>query len=130
MAQLLKHQDVLAALLDRISENQRSAASLMQNDEQPEKDSERKKEVDRVDEVIRAQATCNTHKRKLDDVNIDSNNDPNKENIAPCRVPKQLSLPGAPIKRIRREKTGTEWQLVFDILKYDEEIYGKRDEGL
>jgi hypothetical protein len=45
MAQLLKHQDVLAALLDRISENQRSAASLMQNDEQPEKDSERKVSV-------------------------------------------------------------------------------------
>ncbi|KAG1726423.1 uncharacterized protein EDB91DRAFT_1086780 [Suillus paluster] len=122
---------VLAALLDRISKNQRSAA--MQNDERKDSDSERKKaKADRVGglEVIRTQATCNTRKRKLDNVNIDSNNNSN-ENISPHCVPKQLSPPGAPTtKCICCEKTGTEWQSVLDVIKHGEEIRSKQNNAI
>ncbi|KAG1849649.1 hypothetical protein DFJ58DRAFT_607903, partial [Suillus subalutaceus] len=147
MTQLLKYQDdpdsvpsinstlsqsqktVLAALLDRISENQRSAA--MQNDEQ--KDTKRKAtEADRVGgEVIRTQATRNARKQKLADVNIDSDNNSDKENISPYCVPVQLSPPGAPTtKRIRREKMGTEWQSVLDVIKHGEEIRSKQNDAV
>jgi hypothetical protein len=45
--------------------------------------------------------------------------DADKENKA---LPPNLILaPVARIKRIRREKTGTDWQTVLDIVKYDEE---------
>ncbi|KAG1763816.1 hypothetical protein EV702DRAFT_1051632 [Suillus placidus] len=110
MTQLLEYQDVLAAVLNRISELQRSVAIMMQNDEQ--KDGEKK-----------------TRKRKVDDVDIDFNNDPRKENISPHHVPKQRALPpkaGVRIKRICREKTGTEWQSVLDVLKYNEEMHESR----
>ncbi|KAG2108791.1 hypothetical protein BD769DRAFT_1392694 [Suillus cothurnatus] len=106
-------------LLDRISENQRSAT--MQNDEQ--KDSEKKKaEANRVGGVVQAQATHNTRrKRKLNDVDVDFEHDSDKENhISSCRAPKQPFSPGTPTKRICREKTGTEWQSVLDVSKYGE----------
>ncbi|KAG1897048.1 uncharacterized protein F5891DRAFT_1192472 [Suillus fuscotomentosus] len=112
---------VEAALLDRVSENQRSAT--MQNDEQ--EDSEKKKaKANRAGGVVQAQATRNTRrKRKRDDVDIDFEHDSNKENhISSYRAPKQPFPPGAPTKRICREKTGTEWQSVLDITKYGEEL--------
>ncbi|KAG1769181.1 hypothetical protein EDD22DRAFT_843691 [Suillus occidentalis] len=138
MTQLLEYQHILASVLDRISEHQRSVTIMMQSDEQKdgEEPKTRKIEVEanpsRVGEVKRAQATCNTgniHKRKVDEVDIDFHNDPRKENISPHHdVPKQqiLSQAGVRIKRICREKTGTEWQSVLDVLKYDEEMHGSR----
>ncbi|KAG1772865.1 hypothetical protein EV702DRAFT_1048474 [Suillus placidus] len=134
MTQLLEYQDVLAAVLNRISKLQRSVAIMMQNDEQKDGEKKTRKKVEanpsRVGEVIRAQATRNTrNKRKVDDIDIDFNNDPRKENISPHHVPKQRALPpkaGVRIKCICREKTGTEWQSVLDVLKYDEEMHESR----
>ncbi|KAG0695442.1 hypothetical protein DFH29DRAFT_880050 [Suillus ampliporus] len=101
--------------------------AAMQNDEK--KDSERKKaEADRVGgKVIRAQVTHNTCKRKLDNVDVHSDNSCNKENISPYdHVPEQLSPPGVPsTKCICCKKTGAEWQTVLDVIKYvinDEEL--------
>ncbi|KAG2744766.1 hypothetical protein P692DRAFT_20877487 [Suillus brevipes Sb2] len=59
----------------------------------------------------RASATYRTRKRKIDD---DDEHNANKENIS-------LSRRTPAIKRICREKTGTEWQSVLDINKYIEE---------
>jgi hypothetical protein len=46
--------------------------------------------------------------------------DVDKENNA-FLSPSLNLAPVAGIKRIRREKTGTDWQTVLDIVKYDEE---------
>jgi hypothetical protein len=72
--------------------------------------------------VVRAGVTC---KRKLDSVDIDSDN--LKENISSNRVAKELSPLGVPTtKRICREKTGTEWQTFLDVMKYGEEVLQSR----
>jgi hypothetical protein len=44
-----------------------------------------------------------------------------KENNNAFLSPSLNLAPVAGIKRIRREKTGTDWQTVLDIVKYDEE---------
>ncbi|KAG1870408.1 hypothetical protein C8R48DRAFT_670783 [Suillus tomentosus] len=97
----------------------------MQNAER--KGSEGKKaEADRVhgELVVRAQDIHNTRKRNLDDVDIDPNNECKKEDTSPNHAPKQLSPHhGVPCtKRICREKTGTEWQTVLDVIKHGEEV--------
>ncbi|KAG2124861.1 hypothetical protein DEU56DRAFT_744203 [Suillus clintonianus] len=113
---------VIAALLDKVSENQRVAAAM--NDEQ--KESERKKaDADRVGgEVIRAQASRSTtrqsRKREIDQVD-----DSDKENVSPRPT---RSAPAA--KRIRREKTGTEWETVLDVVKFGEEQRSRQNEAV
>lgn len=68
--------------------------------------------------VTRAQAspsrtaTCQSRKRKMDQANSDGDNS-NKENIL-------LTRPAPAAKRICREKTGTEWETVLDIVKFGE----------
>ncbi|KAG1899037.1 uncharacterized protein F5891DRAFT_981433 [Suillus fuscotomentosus] len=75
--------------------------------------------------LMRAQAfhtaTRQSYKRKLDQIESDDNSD--KENIvlSPTR-----SAPA--VKRIRREKTGTEWQTVLDVVKFGEEQRRKQKE--
>jgi hypothetical protein len=49
----------------------------------------------------------------MDQLNSDGNNS-NKENMS-------LNRPAPAAKRICREKTGTEWQSVLDIVKFSEE---------
>ncbi|KAG1831117.1 hypothetical protein EV424DRAFT_1534629 [Suillus variegatus] len=102
----------IAALLNKVSENQRAAAAM--NNEQ--KESERMKaDADCVGgEVIQAQAARSTthqsRKRKMDQV--DSNNDSNKENISPthptpaaCHIPYiHASLPDfGPLDPVRSD---------------------------
>lgn len=70
----------------------------------------------RSDQKAEAEAmrtpTRQTRKRKLNKVDSDDSSD--KENIS-------LPRPAPRAKRIRREKTGTEWQTVLDLVKFDEE---------
>ncbi|KAG1822993.1 uncharacterized protein BJ212DRAFT_1477398 [Suillus subaureus] len=69
-----------------------------------------------------AGTTCQIRKRKIDktvDTNLKLPHYSDKENVL-----LSLSLdrtPVATIKRIRREKTGTDWQTVLDVVKYGEE---------
>ncbi|KAG1730222.1 hypothetical protein EDD22DRAFT_853027 [Suillus occidentalis] len=68
---------------------------------------------------IVAAATHQTRKRKIDSCD---GVDADKENIKIS-----LSHASAPtIKRICREKTGTEWQTVLDVVEYDKEQQRKR----
>ncbi|KAG1722745.1 hypothetical protein EDD22DRAFT_854095 [Suillus occidentalis] len=77
--------------------------------------------------VIRAQAsprrtsnaTCRSRKRKIDQV-ASSGDNSDKENMMP------LTCPAPAMKRICREKTGTEWQSVLDIVKFSEELKGRK----
>ncbi|KAG1758093.1 hypothetical protein EDD22DRAFT_850313 [Suillus occidentalis] len=57
--------------------------------------------------------TRQSRKRKLNKVDSDDTNS-DKENIS-------LPRPAPRAKRIRREKTGTEWQTVLDLVKFEEE---------
>ncbi|KAG1861827.1 hypothetical protein C8R48DRAFT_673284 [Suillus tomentosus] len=59
-----------------------------------------------------------TRKRKIGDA--DGNEDTDKEN---CDVTPKSALV---VKRICREKTGTDWQTVLDIIKYGDEQREKR----
>ncbi|KAG2132820.1 hypothetical protein DEU56DRAFT_757311 [Suillus clintonianus] len=94
------------------SDTMRTAAIAM-NDEQ--KESERMKAKP---EVIRAQASRTTprqsRKRKPD-----QRDKSDKENTYPTPAPAA--------KRIRREKTGTEWQTVLDLVKFGEEQRSKQN---
>jgi len=71
-------------------------------------------------EVIQSQASCTastrqTCKRNIDNVDgVNAEKDADKENIS-------LSCALAAIKCICRERTGTDWQLVLDVIEYDEE---------
>ncbi|KAG1876133.1 hypothetical protein C8R48DRAFT_669328 [Suillus tomentosus] len=58
-------------------------------------------------------------KRKPDQTDFNDNFD--KENISP-------TSPAPAVKRIRREKTGTEWQTVLDVVKFGEEQRRKEEE--
>lgn len=74
--------------------------------------------------LMRAQAshtaTRQSCKRKPDQIDSDDNSD--KENmLSPTR-------PAPAVKRIRREKTGTEWQTVLDVVKFGEEQRHKQKE--
>lgn len=67
--------------------------------------------------IIPVQATRTTgahraRKRTISDVQVDSR-DPDQE--------KESKNPAPAVKRICREKTGTDWQSVFDVIKYSEE---------
>ncbi|KAG1838760.1 hypothetical protein C8R48DRAFT_782312 [Suillus tomentosus] len=75
-------------------------------------------------EVMRAQdsrttspSTCQTQKRKIDDV--DDKHHPDNENVSPDPA-------STVVKRIRREKTGTDWQTVLNLLEYDAEQRSKQ----
>ncbi|KAG1844887.1 hypothetical protein C8R48DRAFT_780105 [Suillus tomentosus] len=78
-------------------------------------------EAGRVDEgVIRARALCTTsvrqtHKRKIEDVDTKLDTDQENFDISPNPAPVETQ------KRICREKTGTDWQTVLDIVKYGEQ---------
>jgi hypothetical protein len=61
----------------------------------------------------RATAARQTRKRKIGDV--DGNQDIDKENRD------VLLKPALVVKRVCREKTGTDWQTVLDIIKYSDE---------
>jgi hypothetical protein len=85
--------------------------------------------ADRVGDeaVIRAQAspsrstaTCRSRKRKIDRVAFSGDNS-DKENM-----PLSHGCPAPATKRICREKTGTEWQSVLDIVKFSEEQEGRK----
>jgi hypothetical protein len=62
-------------------------------------------------------AACQSYKRKIGDVQVNDNHDTAKglenhgvyRNFAPV------------VKRICREKTGTEWQTVLNVIQYGEE---------
>ncbi|KAG2370327.1 hypothetical protein BDR07DRAFT_1476323 [Suillus spraguei] len=79
--------------------------------------------------ILRAQAspaatsTPQSQKRKLEQV--DSHGDSNKEHV----VSESLSCPApaATWKRICREKTGTEWEMVLDVVKFGEELRSKQN---
>lgn len=75
--------------------------------------------------VVRGQTSCTatrqSRKRKPDQVVSDDNS--NKENMSSTR-------PAPAAKRIRREKTGTEWQTVFDGVKFGEEQQRKENEAV
>lgn len=60
-------------------------------------------------------------KRKSD--HIDSDDNSNKENLPTTR-------PAVAVKRIRREKTGTEWQTVLDVVKFGEEDWQHRQKEI
>jgi hypothetical protein len=61
-------------------------------------------------------ATSRACKRKLEDSESTEVNTQHENNISVLRPPAG--------KRIRREKTGTDWQSVLDIVKYSEERQG------
>ncbi|KAG1770601.1 hypothetical protein EV702DRAFT_1049321 [Suillus placidus] len=108
----------LATLLDRTPENQRVTA--MQTEEQKGREG-KKVEVGRVrggEAVMLAQPTRHSRdmKRKLDIV--DENNNPDEETIS-SHLPRIA-------KRIRREKTGMDWQSVLDIVRHGEEQQANR----
>ncbi|KAG1758200.1 hypothetical protein EDD22DRAFT_850210 [Suillus occidentalis] len=60
-----------------------------------------------------------THKRKLGGVDT-----VNKENAL---FPNVHCTLGPSVKRIRREKTGTDWQSVLDVIAYGEEQNNRQD---
>lgn len=67
--------------------------------------------------IIPVQATLTTSayqacKRNISDVQVDSC-DPDQE--------KESKNPAPAVKCICREKTGTDWQSVFDVIKYSKE---------
>jgi hypothetical protein len=61
-------------------------------------------------------------KRKLDIVDVENNN-PGEERISTQSLPRIA-------KRIRREKTGTDWQSVLDIVRHGEEQQANRLKSL
>ncbi|KAG2146229.1 hypothetical protein DEU56DRAFT_753730 [Suillus clintonianus] len=91
--------------LDKISKNHRPTAMRT------------KIKVGLVACEAQASTTRQTCKRKIDD-DVDAKHDADKENISLSSTPA--------IKRICREKTGTDWQSVLDINKYVEERLGYR----
>lgn len=84
--------------------------------------SDQKVEADR--EVVIRAATRQSRKRKPNQVDSDGSNS-DKENIS-------LSppAPGPVAKRICREKTGTEWETVLDVVKFGEEQRSKQNEAV
>jgi hypothetical protein len=85
-----------------------------------------------VTKVVNARAqasecidTRETHKRKIACVGVDC--DAHKEDESPGHHG-SLSTPAA-IKRICREKTGTDWQTVLDIVNYSEERRSRQNEA-
>ncbi|KAG1792659.1 uncharacterized protein HD556DRAFT_1444336 [Suillus plorans] len=69
-------------------------------------------------EVSCAKVACSTHpKRKID--NIDPNHCTDKEKVRLSSPSPDCTAPAT--KRICREKTGTDWQTVLDIIKHGEE---------
>jgi hypothetical protein len=66
--------------------------------------------------------TCQTRKRKIDNVidNDDGKLDSNDENVSPNTTSSIV------VKRICREKTGTDWQTVLNLLEYDAEKRGRQ----
>lgn len=62
-------------------------------------------------------STCQTRKRKIGGVDT-----VDKENVP---FPARNDMPA--VKRICREKTGTEWQTVLDVIAYNEEQRKGRD---
>jgi hypothetical protein len=85
-----------------------------------------------VTKVVNARAqasecidTRETHKRKIACVGVDC--DAHKENESPGHHG-SLSTPAA-IKRICREKTGTDWQTVLDIVNYSEERRSRQNKA-
>lgn len=78
-------------------------------------------------EVMRAQdsrttspSTCQTQKRKINDV--DDKHHPDNEYVSPDPA-------STVVKRICREKTGTDWQTVLNPLEYDVEQRSKQTRG-
>lgn len=60
-------------------------------------------------------------KRKSDHIDSDDNSD--KENLPTTR-------PAVAVKRICREKTGTEWQTVLDVVKFGEEHWRRQQKEI
>ncbi|KAG1767753.1 hypothetical protein EDD22DRAFT_949815 [Suillus occidentalis] len=65
--------------------------------------------------ITSATTSSGACKRKLQDLDVDTQHESNI-------ILQRPRLAG--VKRIRREKTGTDWQSVLDIVKYSEERQG------
>ncbi|KAG1869629.1 hypothetical protein F4604DRAFT_1927043 [Suillus subluteus] len=95
-------------------------ARIGQPDEQKENKT-MQAEVGRVGGgVIQARASRTTsarqtYKRKIEDVDTEPETDQENFDISPNPAPVETR------KRICREKTGTDWQMVLDIIKYGEQ---------
>ncbi|KIK36438.1 hypothetical protein CY34DRAFT_16383 [Suillus luteus UH-Slu-Lm8-n1] len=92
-----------------------NAAFSVQPDKQEENQSTRVRAGGEVIIPVQATRTTGAHrarKRTISDVQVDSR-DPDQE--------KESKNPAPAVKRICREKTGTDWQSVFDVIKYSEE---------
>ncbi|KAG2737656.1 hypothetical protein P692DRAFT_20761227 [Suillus brevipes Sb2] len=121
------------AIMTRMT--RRAAAAVAMKEEQNLKESETGTTFETTEAIVllRAQASESrtptvtvwrpgqSLKRKSD--HIDSDDNSNKENLPTTR-------PAVAVKRIRREKTGTEWQTVLDVVKFGEEDWQRRQKEI